>query len=442
MSYQQELLGKIAARSAVVGVIGMGYVGMPLAVRAGAQGFRVLGFDVNAERVAQINAGQSYVGDVPGAALADLRASGRLEATTEVERMAACDLLIICVPTPLSQTRDPDLRHVENAAAAIARSLRPGQLIVLESTTYPGTTREVVQPRLDARGLRVGQDYFLAFSPERIDPGQTSSKGYSVENTPRVVGGVTPACTELAGAFYSHITSKVVLVSSPDAAEMTKLFENIFRAVNIALVNELALLCDRMGLDVWEVVEAAATKPYGFMKFMPGPGLGGHCIPIDPYYLTWKARAYDMNTRFVELAGEINTQMPRHVRDLIARALNRQRKPLNGSVVVLLGVAYKPDVDDYRESPALKIMDLLVAEGAVVITCDPHVRRFETHDGRHYETTPLTDEMLRCCDCAAIITAHSAFPYQQIVELAPVVVDTRNATARLPAELRARVVRL
>jgi len=442
MSDQHELLAKIAARSAVVGIIGMGYVGMPLAVRAAAQGFSVLGFDVDPGRVARINAGQSYVGDVSSAALADLRASGRLEATTAVERMATCDVLIICVPTPLNSTRDPDLRHVEDAAATIARSLRPGQLIVLESTTYPGTTREVVQPRLDARGLQVGQDYFLAFSPERIDPGQTSSKGYSVENTPRVVGGVTRACTEVAGAFYRHITSQVVPVSSPDAAEMTKLFENIFRAVNIALVNELALLCDRMGLDVWEVVEAAATKPYGFMKFTPGPGLGGHCIPIDPYYLTWKARAYDMNTRFVELAGEINTQMPRHVRDLIARVLNRQRKPLNGSVVVLLGVAYKPDVDDYRESPALKVMDLLTAEGAVVITCDPHVRHFETHDGRSYETTPLTDELLQGCDCAVIITAHSAFPYQRIVELAPAVVDTRNATGRLPAELRARVERL
>lgn len=439
MTYQVELRAKIDARTAIVGVIGMGYVGMPLAVRAAAQGFPVLGFDVSADRVDRINAGQSYIGDVASAILVDLRAGGRFEATTDHGRMALCDLLIICVPTPLNQTRDPDLSYVEAAAADIARSLRPGQLVILESTTYPGTTREVVQPLLDQRGLQVGTDYFLAFSPERIDPGQTSSKGYGVENTPKVVGGVSAACTGLAGAFYSHITTRVVPVSSPDAAELTKLFENVFRAVNIALVNELALLCDRMGLDVWEVVEAAATKPYGFMKFTPGPGLGGHCIPIDPFYLTWKARAYDLSTRFIELAGEINTQMPRHVHDLVVRALNRQRKPLNGSTVLLLGVAYKPDVDDYRESPALKVMDLLTADGAVVVACDPHVRSFETHDGRSYTTTSLTDELLRRCDCAVIITNHSAFPYERIVELAPGVVDTRNATRDLHPELRARV---
>ncbi len=439
MTYHAELLAKISARSALVGVIGMGYVGLPLAVRAAAQGFPVLGFDVSPERVDQLNAGQSYIGDVPSATLADLRDSGRFVATTDSARMASCDLLIICVPTPLNLTRDPDLSHVEAAAATIARRLRPGQLVILESTTYPGTTREVVQPLLDERGLQIGADYFLAFSPERIDPGQTSSKGYSVENTPKVVGGVSAACTDLAGAFYRQITSTVVPVSSPDVAELTKLFENIFRAVNIALVNELALLCDRMGLDVWEVVEAAATKPFGFMKFTPGPGLGGHCIPIDPFYLTWKARAYDLSTRFIELAGEINTQMPRHVRELVVRALNRQRKSLNGSLVLLLGVAYKPDVDDYRESPALKVMDLLMAEGATVLTCDPHVRHFATHDGRSYETTPLSEELLRRCDCAVIITNHSAFPYERIVELAPGVVDTRNATRSLRPELRARV---
>ena len=439
MTYQADLLAKISARSAAVGVIGMGYVGLPLAVRAAAQGFPVLGFDVSAERVDQLNAGQSYIGDVPSAALADMRDSGRFVATTDSAPMAGCDLLIICVPTPLNLTRDPDLSYIEAAAATIARHLRPGQLIILESTTYPGTTREVVQPLLDARGLQVGADYFLAFSPERIDPGQTSSKGYSVENTPKVVGGVSAACTDLAGAFYRQITTTVVPVSSPDVAELTKLFENIFRAVNIALVNELALLCDRMGLDVWEVVEAAATKPYGFMKFTPGPGLGGHCIPIDPFYLTWKARAFDLSTRFIELAGEINTQMPRHVRELVVRALNRQRKSLNGSLVLLLGVAYKPDVDDYRESPALKVMDLLMAGGATVLPCDPYVRHFETHDGRRYETTPLSEELLRRCDCAVIITNHSAFPYERIVELAPGVVDTRNATGGLRPELRARV---
>ncbi len=439
MSYEAELREKIEARAAVVGVIGMGYVGLPLAARAAAQGFAVLGFDVSAERVARLNAGESYIGDVPSEALAPLRAAGRIEATTDWARMAACDLLVICVPTPLNSTRDPDLSYIEAASDEVARSLRPGQLVILESTTYPGTTREVVAPRLAARGLTLGADYFLAFSPERIDPGQTSSKGFSVENTPKVVGGVTATCTALACAFYSQITSRVVPVSSPDAAELTKLFENIFRAVNIALVNELALLCDRMGLDVWEVIEAAATKPYGFMKFTPGPGLGGHCIPIDPFYLTWKARAYDLTTRFIELAGEINTQMPRHVHDLVVRVLNRQRKSLNGATVLLLGVAYKPDVDDYRESPAFKVMDLLAADGARVIACDPHIARFESHDGQVHETAPLSDELLASCDCAVIITNHSAFPYERIVELAPAVVDTRNATRGLRPELRAKV---
>jgi UDP-N-acetyl-D-glucosamine dehydrogenase len=439
MTTHTTLLQQIERRAARVGVIGMGYVGLPLAVRAAAQGFPVLGFDVSAEKAALINQGHSYIGDVPSATLAELRGAGRLEATTDVARMAACDILVICVPTPLSATRDPDLSFIEQAADAIAASLRPGQLVILESTTYPGTTREVVAPRLAARGLAVGDQTFLAYSPERIDPGQTSSRGFSVENTPKVVGGATPACTELACAFYRHITSSVVPVSSPDAAELTKLFENIFRAVNIALVNELALLCDRMDLDVWEVVDAAATKPYGFMRFTPGPGLGGHCIPIDPFYLTWKARAYDLSTKFIELAGEINTQMPRHVHDLVVRVLNRQRKALNGSLVLLLGVAYKPDVDDYRESPALKVMDLLAADGARVVCCDPHVARFEGHSGQVYETTPLSDELLRSCDCAVIITNHSAFPYERIVELAPGVVDTRNVTRRLDPDLRARV---
>jgi UDP-N-acetyl-D-glucosamine dehydrogenase len=439
MSYESELRAKIETRAATVGVIGMGYVGLPLAVRAANQGFQVLGFDVSTTKVGQLNAGLSYIGDVPSTAVAALREAGRLEATTDVARMAICDVLVICVPTPLNTTRDPDLSYIEAASDDIARCLRPGQLIILESTTYPGTTREVVAPRLTARGLVIGETVFLSFSPERIDPGQTNSKGFSVENTPKVIGGMTPACTGLASAFYSLITTRIVPVSSPDAAELTKLFENIFRAVNIALVNELALLCDRMGLNVWEVVEAAATKPYGFMKFTPGPGLGGHCIPIDPFYLTWKARAYDLTTRFIELAGEINTQMPRHVHDLVVRVLNRQRKALNGSTVLLLGVAYKPDVDDYRESPAFKVMELLAADGATVVACDPHVERFEAHDGKVYETVPLSDNLLADCDCAVIITNHSAFAYERIVTLAPGVVDTRNATRDLAPALRAKV---
>lgn len=433
MSIQTELLQKIQNQAARLGVIGLGYVGLPLATRAGRVGFKVLGFDVSAEKVAQLNAGTSYIGDVASAEVAELREAGRLEATTDFRRLRACDVIVICVPTPLNLTRDPDISFIERAAQNVARTLRNGQLIILESTTYPGTTEEVIQRELEATGLKVGEDVFVSFSPERIDPGQTNSKGWTVENTPKVVGGVTPACTELAVSFYSHITSRVVPVSSPRVAELTKLFENIFRSVNIALVNELALLCDRMGLNVWEVVDAAATKPFGFMKFTPGPGLGGHCIPVDPFYLTWKAREFDLTTRFIELAGEINTQMPRHVHDLVARALNGQRKAINGAKVVLLGVAYKPDVDDYRESPVFKVIELLQADGAEVITVDPHVGAFEDHHGHHFHTTPLSDALLADADCVVIITDHSAFDYAQIVERSRAVVDTRNATRNVPA---------
>jgi UDP-N-acetyl-D-glucosamine dehydrogenase len=428
MSIHTELLRKIQNQTARIGVIGLGYVGLPLATRAGRVGFNVLGFDLSAEKVATINAGASYIRDVAAAEVADLRERGRLEATSDVRRLRSCDLVVVCVPTPLNTTRDPDISYIEHAAEDIARVLRSGQLVILESTTYPGTTEEVIKPRLESTGLKVGEDVFVAFSPERIDPGQTNSRGFTVENTPKVVGGVTPACTELAVAFYANITNKVVPVSSPRVAELTKLFENIFRSVNIALVNELALLCDRMGLNVWEVVDAAATKPFGFMKFTPGPGLGGHCIPVDPFYLTWKAREFDLTTRFIELAGEINTQMPRHVHDLVARALNRQRKAINGARIVLLGVAYKPDVDDYRESPVFKVIELLHADGAEIVAVDPYVGRFEDHHGQIYHTTPISDELLEQADCAVIITDHSAFDYARVVELAPAVVDTRNAT--------------
>ncbi len=431
MGLEQELQTKITERRAQIGVVGMGYVGLPLAVHAASIGFAVLGFDVSQEKVAQLNRGESYISDVSSEQLRALRADAKLEATSDTRRLRSCDIIVICVPTPLNATRDPDLHYVEDAADAIARSLRLGQMVILESTTYPGTTSGIIQPRLEATGLKAGEDFFLAFSPERIDPGQTSSKGWSVANTPKVVGGVTPVCTEMASAFYSQITSQVVPVSSPDAAELTKLFENIFRAVNIALVNELALLCDRMGLNVWEVIDAAATKPFGFMRFTPGPGLGGHCIPIDPFYLTWKAREFDLTTRFIELAGEINTQMPRHVHDLVIRALNSQRKALNGARILLLGVAYKPDVNDYRESPAIKAMELLAADGAEVWPCDPHIDRFETHDGTVYETTPLSDETIATADCAVILTDHSVFDYQHIVELSQVIVDTRNATRHI-----------
>ena len=441
MAIQQELMAKLDARAATVGIIGLGYVGLPLAVRAARLGHSVIGFDVNPARVAAINRGESDVGDVPAESVATLRDSGRLEATADFRRLRACDIVIICVPTPLNKTRDPDLRAIEQAAEATARALRAGQLVVLESTTWPGSTEEVVQPRLEATGMRVGEDIFLAFSPERIDPGQTSSKGWTVENTPKVVGGVTPACTALAAAFYGQITSQVVPVSSPRVAELTKLFENIFRNVNIALVNELALLCDRMGLSVWEVIDAAATKPFGFMKFTPGPGLGGHCIPIDPFYLTWKAREFDLTTRFIELSGEVNAQMPRHVRELTLRALNRNGRALRGAEVVLLGVAYKKDVADSRESPVFKIMQLLEADGARITTVDPLIDEFQSHDGTLYRTTPFSETLLRQADCVVIVTDHSAFDYAQIVRWARAVVDTRNAT-RDVTEGREKIVLL
>lgn len=424
----ETLLAAVSAQRATIGVIGLGYVGLPLAARAGRLGFRVLGFDVSITKVETINAGASDVGDVPNEAIATLREQGRLEATTEMMRLRECDVIIICVPTPLNKTRDPDMSYIEHAANDIAAVLRPGQLVVLESTTWPGTTEELVLPRLARTGMQVGEDFFLAFSPERVDPGQVSSKGYTVENTPKVLGGVTENCSALAAAFYSQITSQVVPVSSPRVAELTKLFENVFRNVNIALVNELALLCDRMGVSPWEVIDAAATKPFGFMRFSPGPGWGGHCIPIDPFYLTWKAREYDFSTRFTELAGEINAQMPRHVRELVMRALNRQAKALNGATVLLLGVAYKPDVADYRESPVFKVMDLLAHDGATIITVDPHVAEFVDHDGHAYRTTPLSAELLASADCAVIITNHSAFDYDTIVAQSRAVVDTRNAT--------------
>lgn len=428
LAVYQQLLHKIENKQALIGVLGLGYVGLPLAVRACRVGFSVLGFDVDRQTVAQLNQGRSHIGDVAEDELGKVIGDQRFEASSDFRRLRSCDVIVICVPTPLNQTRDPDISYIQSATADIARTLRAGQLVVLESTTYPGTTQEIIQPRLEETGLKVGEDFFLAFSPERIDPGQTSSQGFSVDNTPKVMGGVTSSCTSVTSAFYSHITSRVVPVSSPRVAELTKLFENVFRSVNIALVNELALLCDRMGLNVWEVIDAAATKPYGFMKFTPGPGWGGHCIPVDPFYLTWKAREYDVTTRFIELAGEINTEMSQHVHDLVFRALNKQRKALNGSRVLLLGVAYKPDVSDYRESPVFKIMELLEADGAEVIACDPHVTSFSAHHGPERQTVALSDELLESADCAVIITNHSAFDYARIVAKSHAIVDTRNAT--------------
>ncbi|KLU59325.1 UDP-N-acetyl-D-glucosamine 6-dehydrogenase [Peptococcaceae bacterium CEB3] len=423
----QALKDKIERHTAGIGVIGLGYVGLPLAVEKGKVGFPVIGFDINPKRVDKVNAGDNYIADVKDIELQDLVRRGVLKATTDFALLAECDVIIICVPTPLTITRDPDISYIEASTRAIAKYLRPGQLVTLESTTYPGTTQEVILPLLAERGLKVGQDFFLAFSPERVDPG---NKRFSTKNTSKVVGGVTPVCLEIAYTLYAQTIVNVVPVSSPAAAELTKVFENTYRAVNIALVNELMLLCDRMGLDIWEVVEAAGTKPFGIQTFFPGPGVGGHCIPIDPFYLTWKAREYDFHTRFIELAGEINVEVSYYVVNRVIRALNSENKSLKDAKVLVLGVAYKKDIDDVRESPALKIMELLRREGATISYHDPFIPVIEPHGGStvRLESTPLSDAVVAEADCVLILTDHSSVDYERVVEQARVVVDTRNAT--------------
>lgn len=420
---RQRLIDAIESRKARVGVVGIGYVGLPLAVEKGKVGFEVLGFDRNPRRVEMVNAGENYIDDVVNAELEQLVKDGFLRATTDFSRLAECDVIVICVPTPLTEHRDPDIQYIVNVANAIAKVLRPGQLVSLESTTYPGTTQEVLLPILSQSGLKVGEDFFLAFSPERVDPGNAR---YTTKNTNKVVGGVTPACLEVATTFYKQTILHVVPVSSPAVAELTKVFENTFRAVNIALVNELALLCDRMGLNVWEVVDAANTKPFGIMRFNPGPGVGGHCIPIDPFYLTWKARQYDFHTRFIELAGEINVQMPYHVREKLIRAFGRQRKSLAGSKLLIIGAAYKKDINDWRESPTLKLMDILEKDEVEIAYHDPFVPEF-THHGRTYASMDLA-KGLQWADGVVIMTDHSQLDYDRIVRESAILVDTRNAT--------------
>ncbi|MBM3267058.1 MAG: nucleotide sugar dehydrogenase [Candidatus Sericytochromatia bacterium] len=418
-----RLLSAIRSRTAVVGVVGIGYVGLPLAVEKAKVGFRVLAFDRNAERVAKVNAGDNYIGDVSDAELAACVRDGHLSATTDFARLAECDVVVICVPTPLTVNRDPDISYIRAVGDQIAVVIRPGQLISLESTTYPGTTAEELLPRFARGGLKVGEDFFLAHSPERVDPGNAR---YTTKNTNKIVGGMTPACLEVAEAFYSQTILTVVPVSSPGVAEMTKVFENTFRAVNIALVNELALLCDRMGIDVWEVVEAAATKPFGMMKFEPGPGVGGHCIPIDPFYLAWKAREYDFHTRFIELAGEINLQMPYFVREKIIRALAMDRRSLGGARILLLGMAYKRDVDDWRESPSVKLAELLRRDDVDMGYHDPHVGACRVA-GLELRSRPLA-EALAWADCTVVMTNHSGIDWEAVVAGSKRVVDTRNAT--------------
>ena len=405
------------------GVIGLGYVGLPLSVEAGRSGLKVIGFDINTAVVTGVNAGRSHIQDLRDADVASLLDQGLLEATTDMRRLAECDAVSICVPTPLSKTRDPDVSYIIAASEAVAAALRPGQLIVLESTTYPGTTREVMQPALERTGLVVGEDFHLCFSPERVDPGNET---WTTKNTPKVIGGLTEACSDAGTAFYERFIDRVVRVSSAEAAELTKILENTFRAVNIGLVNEVALIADLLGVDVWEVIDAAATKPFGFMKFTPGPGLGGHCIPVDPHYLAWKMRTLNYKTRFIDLASEINAEMPIFVADKVREVLNRKRLAVNGSKIVLLGVAYKRDIDDVRESPALDVLKLLEADGADVAYHDPFVPEWK-EDGVTRRSQTLTDELLSGADAVVILTDHTDFDYAWILEKAKALVDARHA---------------
>lgn len=430
-----ELLDKIKSKRAVIGVIGLGYVGLPLAVEKAKAGYKVIGFDIQKHKVEKVNNGINYIGDILDGDLKEVVEQGRLKATNDYAFLKDVDAVAICVPTPLDKNKQPDLSYIINSTKEIAKYLHKGMLVVLESTTYPGTTEEVVKPILDETGLVCGEDYFLAYSPERVDPG---NKQYNTKNTPKVVGGVTKQCTKIAAALYRNVLeSEVFEVSSPKVAEMEKIYENTFRNINIALANEMAIICYRMGIDVWEVIEAAKTKPYGFMAFYPGPGLGGHCIPIDPFYLAWKAREYDYHTRLIETSGEINNYMPEFVVERISRILNRFKKPINGSTILLLGVAYKKDIDDIRESPALKIISILEKEGAVVKYNDPHVPEFK-HNGKLYHSENLTDDLLSSSDLVVITTDHTKYDYEHIVKTAKFVFDTRNATKNLK-ELREKI---
>ena len=434
---KEVFLGRIDDRSARIVIVGLGYVGLPLALEFARAGFKVDGYDVNERAVKALNEGRSHIQDVSDAELQRELERGTFRASTDESVMATADAVLIAVPTPLVKTRDPDMRYVLAAVDAVARHCHPGLLTVLESTTYPGTTRELMQPKLEACGLVVGEDTFLAFSPERVDPGNPR---YNIKNTPKVVGGITPACTDIAAALYGAAIDTVVPVSTPEAAELVKLLENTFRSVNIGLVNEMAMVCDRLGVDVWEVIEAAGSKPFGFMKFTPGPGIGGHCIPLDPHYLAWKMRTLNYKTRFIDLASEINSNMPDYVVEKVARALNDVRKPVAGSHVLVLGVAYKKNIDDVRESPALDVIRLLESRGAEVSFHDPYVERIR-EEGTEHEGVPLTADGLAAVDAVVIVTDHDNVDYELVVAHAPLVVDTRNATARVTPG-RARVVAL
>ncbi|HEY0100564.1 MAG TPA: nucleotide sugar dehydrogenase [Pyrinomonadaceae bacterium] len=443
---KDELMELIGARRAHVGVIGLGYVGLPLSVEFAHKGFQATGFEVDAEKAAQINRGESYIGDVRSTLVAELVAAKRLRATTDFAELSKCDCVIICVPTPLRKTKEPDISYILAAAGEIQKHQRRGQLIILESTTYPGTTDEVLLPMLEEHGMKLDEDFLLAFSPERVDPGNPQ---FQTHNIPKVVGGSTDDSTEVAAALYGQIVENVHPVTSARVAEAAKLLENTFRAVNIGMANEMARLCYALGIDTWEVIRAAATKPFGFMPFYPGPGIGGHCIPLDPHYLSWKARQHGFDSRFIGLAEEVNSRMPDHVVTLVADALNDERKALKGSRILLLGVAYKKDVDDVRESPALSIIDRLRAKGAEVSYHDEYVSEIRFDDahtesaGEPLQSIALTDDELKAADCVLIVTDHSAVDYARVCERSTLIVDTRNA---LNGDLRrkscARIIRL
>jgi UDP-N-acetyl-D-glucosamine dehydrogenase len=419
-----SLLERIERRDIVFGIVGLGYVGLPLAVELARAGYRVLGYDVNQRVVDGLNAGRSHVKDVSDAQLKDIAA--RFTATTNADRLGEADAISICVPTPLSKFKDPDVSFIVAATESVKRSLRRGQAIILESTTYPGTTREILLPALESTGLKVGTDFFLAFSPERVDPGNPH---FGTRNTPKVVGGITPDCRRVAVALYQPAIDTLVPVSTTEAAELVKLLENTFRSVNIGLVNEMAIVCDKLGVDVWEVIEAAATKPFGFMKFLPGPGLGGHCIPIDPHYLAWKMRGLNYKTRFIDLAGELNTEMPVFWVRKVVEALNDRGRAVRGANILVLGVAYKRDIDDIRESPALDIIRLLEHQGARVTYHDPHVAAF-SEDGHEYRSVPLTPGTIEAADCVLVVTDHSAIDFHLVKRHARVAVDTRHVLPR------------
>ncbi|MBD3305467.1 nucleotide sugar dehydrogenase [candidate division KSB3 bacterium] len=420
----EHLIAKIQEKHAIIGIIGLGYVGLPLAVEFGKAGFSVVGIDVEPRKIELLNQGSSYIQDVPDSDVSDLLHTRRFTATTDFSVLTTVDAISICVPTPLRKTKDPDISYIVAAVEEIAKYLHPLQLIVLESTTYPGTTDEIILPALTNTGLTVGKDFLLAFSPERVDPGNSR---YTTQNTPKVIGGVTPHCVKVAKLLYEQAINTVIPVSSTKSAEMVKLLENTFRSVNIGLVNEIALMCDKLGINVWEVIDAAATKPFGFMPFYPGPGLGGHCIPIDPYYLAWKMKTLNYNARFIELAGEINASMPGYVAIKVADALNDARKSVNGSKILMLGIAYKKDISDLRESPALDIFQILERKGAHLWYNDPYIPEF-SKDQLRCSSTDLSEELVASMDCVVLVTDHSCYDYQWLVDHAKIFMDTRNAT--------------